>query len=59
MSKAKQSISRPRCEREYVAKQRQCLMCADKFLSHWPGERVCPRCKGTHAWKDGGNAFAA
>ena len=34
-------------------KQRQCLRCQDTFTSAWSGERICPRCKGSHAWRQG------
>ena len=35
------------------AKNRHCLMCRDTFLSQWAGERVCPKCKSTSAWRSG------
>ena len=59
MSKGKQSISRPRSDRDYIIKKRRCLMCRSDFVSHWPGERVCPKCKSSHAWKDGADISAA
>ncbi len=34
-------------------KERKCLRCREPFQSHWSGERVCTRCKGTTAWKSG------
>ncbi len=33
---------------------RRCLICADKFVSSWAGERVCKPCKSTARWKQGG-----
>lgn len=35
------------------AKTRNCLMCRDLFPSQWAGERVCPKCKSTSAWRSG------
>lgn len=34
-------------------KTRECLRCHSEFHSHWAGERICPRCKGTTAWRAG------
>ena len=36
-----------------TAKERRCLRCSTTFLSAWAGERVCPRCKSTAAWRAG------
>jgi uncharacterized paraquat-inducible protein A len=36
-----------------VPKVRQCLRCQDTFRSEWAGERICPRCKTTAAWRKG------
>lgn len=36
-----------------TAKERSCLRCSTIFLSAWAGERVCPRCKSTAAWRAG------
>lgn len=33
---------------------RLCLNCKSVFDSAWSGERVCARCKGTTAWRNGG-----
>jgi len=38
---------------------RMCLRCATKFPSDGPGERICPRCKSTKAWRDGAPLTAA
>lgn len=42
-------------EQEAVAppKLRQCLRCRSTFESAWSGERICSRCKGSHAWRQG------
>jgi hypothetical protein len=34
-------------------KLRSCLRCQGHFHSEWAGERICPRCKGTSAWRSG------
>jgi len=34
-------------------KERRCLVCQDKFLSAWSGERVCKRCRQTSHWRSG------
>ena len=36
---------------------RSCLRCRTKFESEWAGERICKRCKGTAAWREGGPAM--
>lgn len=36
-----------------TVKDRQCLKCKATFQSEWSGERVCRRCKGTNAWRNG------
>jgi Zn finger protein HypA/HybF involved in hydrogenase expression len=36
-----------------VPKVRQCLRCNDTFPSKWSGERICPRCKSSNAWRTG------
>jgi hypothetical protein len=37
-------------------KRRKCLMCGEGFDSHHDGERVCPTCKTTDRWNNGGDA---
>lgn len=37
-------------------KERDCAMCEEPFTSHHFGERVCPKCKGSKAWKNPGDA---
>lgn len=36
-----------------TVKDRKCLKCKATFQSEWAGERVCRRCKGTNAWRNG------
>jgi hypothetical protein len=36
-----------------VRRQRQCLMCHGRFSSEWSGERICPKCRGGAAWRQG------
>ncbi|PIW29758.1 MAG: hypothetical protein COW30_04275 [Rhodospirillales bacterium CG15_BIG_FIL_POST_REV_8_21_14_020_66_15] len=33
-------------------KKRSCLRCDTLFMSTWSGERICPRCKGSSAWRN-------
>lgn len=33
-------------------KARSCLRCETRFMSAWSGERICPRCKGSSAWRN-------
>jgi hypothetical protein len=34
-----------------ASRQRQCLMCASRFVSTWAGERICRSCKNRSAWR--------
>lgn len=34
-------------------RERECLMCHGQFPSAWSGERICPKCKGGSAWRQG------
>jgi len=34
-------------------KLRHCLKCQARFESAWSGERVCPKCKTKHFWREG------
>jgi hypothetical protein len=36
-----------------VEKARKCLLCGNEFLSSWPGERVCKRCRSSSVWRQG------
>lgn len=35
-------------------KVRRCLACQLSFNSAWSGERICPKCKSSSAWRGGG-----
>jgi hypothetical protein len=37
----------------FIRHQRTCLSCNAMFDSAWAGERICQRCKGTTAWRNG------
>ncbi len=37
-------------------KDRRCLMCREVFASEGPHNRVCRRCRGSRAWRDGVSA---
>ena len=39
--------------RDDISKTRLCLTCQNAFESQWSGERICPRCKGKSAWREG------
>ncbi|HEX9569502.1 MAG TPA: hypothetical protein VIG92_02660 [Rhodospirillales bacterium] len=47
---------KPKSDRRYERKRRRCLMCTKHFTSEHFGQRVCPTCKGTAAWRSGGEA---
>ena len=36
-----------------TVKTRRCLKCRTEFDSVWKGHRICNRCKGTSAWREG------
>lgn len=44
---------KPTADYEHQKKSRKCLMCGSSFTSNHYGERVCPSCKGTAAWREG------
>lgn len=48
-----QSNTKPVSDREYEKKKRNCLKCREKFVSEWPGERICKTCKSSTAWREG------
>jgi len=56
MSSRKTNNSKPEPDRPVIEKQRECLMCERPFVSRHIGERVCPNCKSTAAWREGGQA---
>ncbi len=37
----------------HVRTRRKCLRCETEFDSAWAGERICPHCKSTSAWRSG------
>jgi Zn finger protein HypA/HybF involved in hydrogenase expression len=37
----------------HAPKERQCLRCETRFDSEWAGERICPHCKNSNAWRTG------
>ena len=43
---------KPEFLRACEQKERDCLMCRDPFMSTWSGERICPRCKKSAAWRN-------
>lgn len=43
----------------HVQTTRRCLVCQNPFVSKWVGSRVCPRCKGLDAWKDGAHEYSS
>jgi hypothetical protein len=47
------SIKKPELERGDAADQayRSCLKCRFRFLSEWPGERICRTCKASGTWR--------
>jgi Zn finger protein HypA/HybF involved in hydrogenase expression len=47
---------KPKSDRRNERKRRRCLMCTKHFVSEHFGQRVCPTCKGTAAWRSGGEA---
>ena len=44
--------SKPREQRELDG-PRRCLMCGQLFASDGPHNRICRRCKGKQAWREG------
>jgi hypothetical protein len=48
-----ESRENPEAKRMPEKKIRNCLVCHSAFLSAWAGERICKRCKGTSAWRNG------
>lgn len=37
----------------FATKARTCLRCETTFRSEWSGERICPVCKRSAAWRAG------
>ena len=46
-------LRKPREENPTQSKTRHCLKCRTAFASTWAGERVCPKCKSSSAWREG------
>ncbi len=46
------AFKKPQSSRAHEPKTRDCLMCCEAFLSAWSGERICPRCKKSTAWRN-------
>ncbi len=44
---------KPTPERKHEPKHRKCLRCHAPFMSEWPGERICGKCKASNAWRQG------
>ena len=42
-----------------IAQKRQCLRCETAFWSEGFGERICRRCKGLNAWRNGAPVSAS
>jgi rubrerythrin len=57
MASRSEETKKPTSDRPEQKKKRNCLMCGTGFESTHFGERICPACKGTAAWREGG--FAA
>ncbi len=53
MTESPGSKLKPEPERSYEAKTRLCLKCRKRFVSSWPGNRVCQRCKSEPNWREG------
>jgi len=50
---SEQSVTKPAAKNYGPPKRRNCLMCLRRFLSRWPGERVCQGCRATKEWRGG------
>ncbi len=44
---------KPTPERKHEPMRRKCLRCHAPFMSEWPGERICEKCKASSAWRQG------
>ena len=56
MASRRNDNKKPQSDRQNEQKVRPCLMCAKSFTSEHFGQRGCPACKGTAAWRAGGEA---
>ncbi|MBL6957878.1 MAG: hypothetical protein ISR52_02785 [Rhodospirillales bacterium] len=53
MTKKKTDTSKPKMQAAANSGSRKCLMCGETFDSEGSHNRVCKRCKGTQAWREG------
>ncbi len=51
--KQKQITSKPEPEKPVVMLIRKCLMCYNNFKAHGRFNRICAKCKESHAYKVG------
>ena len=56
MASRRNDNKKPQSDRQNEQKKRPCLMCSKPFESEHFGQRVCPTCKSTAAWRSGGEA---
>ena len=56
MSSRNENNKKPTSDRPHIKKKRVCLMCSERFTSNHIGERICPSCKSTAAWREGDQA---
>lgn len=47
------SEKKPEADEATDTKLCDCLACRRPFLSAWVGERICPKCKTSSAWRTG------
>jgi len=57
-SLARQENVKPSSDELTNAKERKCLMHSGPFLSMHSGERICPRCRASRAWRSGQSDFS-
>ncbi len=53
MTEPQSTVSPTGQAKQAESKCRNCLRCETSFQSEWSGERICPRCKSTAAWRAG------
>lgn len=46
-------FSKPKPDKPAKTKPRKCLMCRETFVSEGPHHRICQKCKGSQAYRDG------
>ena len=47
-----QSVTKPSSDKKHEIKTRACLKCREKFISEWPGERICTGCRDSVVWRE-------